>query len=253
MFEKAIVRTPGKSMVNGISTAGLGIPNYELAFLQHAKYIEALAACGMEVTVLPADEKFPDSTFVEDVALLTPACAIITNPGADTRRGETAAMKDVLKNHYANIEEIHEPGNVEAGDIMMVGSHFYIGLSERTNKSGAEQMIGYLEKYGMSGFIVTLEEVLHLKTGVAYLEENNLLACGEFLTKEEFLKFNILEIDQDESYAANCIWVNGTVLVPKGFPKAKATIEGAGYSVKEIDVSEFQKLDGGLSCLSLRF
>ena len=253
MFKKAIVRTPGKNMVEGISTAELGLPDYELALLQHANYIEALKECGLEVTILEADDTYPDSTFVEDVALLTKVCAIVTNPGAASRRGEIVAIKKVLKDFYENIEEVREPGRVEAGDIMMVGDHFYIGLSERTNQSGAEQMIAYLEKYGMSGSVVSLEEVLHLKTGIAYLEENNLLACGEFLKKEEFQKFNILEIDQSESYAANCIWVNGTVLVPKGYPKARAMIEGAGYQVKEVDVSEFRKLDGGLSCLSLRF
>ena len=253
MFSKAIVRKPGKSMVHGISTAGLGIPNYELALRQHTEYVEALKSCGLDLTVLPADENYPDSTFVEDVALLTKKCAIITNPGADSRRGETLAMKKILEDFYENIEEIHEPGRLEAGDIMMVGDHFYIGLSERSNQQGAKQMITYLKKYGMSGSVVKLDEVLHLKTGVAYLENNNLLACGEFLTKEEFQKFNILEIDQSESYAANCIWVNDTVLMPKGFPNARSTIKSAGYSVKEIDMSEFQKLDGGLSCLSLRF
>lgn len=253
MFTKAIVRTPGKSMINGISTAGLGLPDYELALRQHAAYIEALKKCKLEVTILPADEAFPDSTFVEDVALLTPACAIITNPGADTRRGEILSIKSVLKNFYVNIEEVHEPGRVEAGDIMMVGSHFYIGLSERTNQEGAKQVIGFLEQYGMSGSVVTLEEVLHLKTGIAYLEDNNLLACGEFLAKPEFQSFNILEIDPSESYAANCIWVNGTVIMPQDYPKARKTIANAGYPVIEVDVSEYKKLDGGLSCLSLRF
>ncbi|MBT3337335.1 MAG: N(G),N(G)-dimethylarginine dimethylaminohydrolase [Anaerolineae bacterium] len=253
MFKKAIVRTPGKSMVNGISTAGIGIPDHQLALRQHASYIEALKACGLEVTVLPADEAFPDSTFVEDVALLTKECAIITNPGADSRRGETAAMKKILQNFYTNIEEVHEPGRVEAGDIMMVGEHFYIGLSERTNQQGAAQIIGFLQKYGMSGSVVTLEEVLHLKTGIAYLEKNNLLACGEFLAKPEFQKFNILEIDNNESYAANCIWVNGTVIMPQGYPKARKTIANAGYPIIEVDVSEYKKLDGGISCLSLRF
>ena len=136
---------------------------------------------------------------------------------------------------------------------MMVGSHFYIGLSERTNQSGAQQVIAYLEKYGMSGSVVELKEVLHLKTELAYLEQNNLVACGEFLVKDEFQKFNLLEIDQDESYSANCIWVNDTIIIPEGYPKARATIEGAGYKIKEVDVSEFKKLDGGLSCLSLRF
>ena len=253
MFKKAIVRTPGKSMVNGISTAGIGIPDHQLALRQHASYIEALKACGLEVTVLPADEAFPDSTFVEDVALLTKECAIITNPGADSRRGETAAMKKILQNFYTNIEEVHEPGRVEAGDIMMVGEHFYIGLSERTNQQGAAQIIGFLQKYGMSGSVVTLEEVLHLKTGIAYLEKNNLLACGEFLAKPEFQKFNILAIDNNESYAANCIWVNGTVIMPQGYPKARKTIANAGYPIIEVDVSEYKKLDGGISCLSLRF
>jgi len=253
MFTKAIVRTPGQSMLNGISTAGLGLPDHQLALKQHATYIKALKKCGLAVTVLPADEAYPDSTFVEDVALLTPACAIITNPGADTRRGEIASMKKVLQDFYTDIEEVREPGRVEAGDIMMVGGHFYIGLSERTNQEGAQQVIGFLQKYGMSGSVVTLEEVLHLKTGIAYLEKNNLLACGEFLTKPEFQQFNILEIDPSESYAANCIWVNGTVIMPAGYPKARKTIADAGYPIIEVDVSEYKKLDGGLSCLSLRF
>ncbi len=253
MFKKAIVRKPGRSMLKGLTTVALGLPDYEKALLQHAEYIKALKECGLEVIVLEEDEKYPDSTFVEDTALLTKDCAIITNPGMRTRRGEIIEIKNVLKEYYSNIEEVQEPGTVEAGDIMMVGSDFYIGLSERTNDKGAQQVVEYLEKYGMRGFTVRLEKVLHLKTGVAYLEQNNLLACGEFLLKEEYKGFNILEIDKDESYAANCIWVNDTVLIPKGFPKAKEVIKDTEYTIKEIDVSEFRKLDGGLSCLSLRF
>jgi|TARA_Y100000031_G_C8237657_1_gene394146 dimethylargininase len=253
MFTKAIVRTPGESLVHGLSSANLGIPNYSLALTQHANYIEVLKKCGLNVLVLEPEEEYPDSTFVEDVALLTSDFAIITNPGAPSRRGEITEIKAVLKKYYKNIEQIESPGTVEAGDIMMVGSHFFIGLSERTNAIGAEQLIECLEKYGKTGSVVKLEKVLHLKTGLAYLEHNNLIACGEFLSNEEFRKFNILEIDKDESYAANCIWVNNKVLIPKGYPKAKKTIEKAGYEIIEIDVSEFKKLDGGLSCLSLRF
>jgi len=253
MFKKAIVRKPGKSMLKGLTTAELGRPDYEKALVQHAEYIKVLKECGLEVMVLEEDEKHPDSTFVEDTALLTSECAIITNPGALSRRGEIIEIKKVLKAYYGNIEEVQEPGTVDAGDIMMVGSQFYIGLSERTNEKGAEQVVEYLEKYGMRGLTVNLEDVLHLKTGVSYLERNNLVACGEFISKEEFQGFNILEIDKDESYAANCIWVNDTVLIPKGFPKAKEMIKSEGYAVKEVDVSEFRKLDGGLSCLSLRF
>lgn len=253
MFKRAIVRIPGISMIHGLTTANLGIPDYEKALAQHTDYIEALEKSGLEVLVLGPDEQFPDSTFVEDVALLTKNCAIITNPGAPSRKGETAAIKDVLKGFYVNIEEVLAPGTVEGGDIMMVGSHFYIGLSERTNVNGAEQVIRFLENYGLSGAMVELEETLHLKTGVAYLEQNNLAASGEFLKKEEFQDFNLIEIAEDESYAANCVWVNDRVLIPQGYPKARESILRAGYTIIEVEVSEFQKLDGGLSCLSLRF
>ena len=253
MYKRAIVRTPGESMIHGLTTADLGIPDYKKALIQHAGYIEALAECGLEVTVLEKDEQFPDSTFVEDAALLTKNCAIITNPGAPSRKGETAEIKEILKGFYRNIEEVLAPGTVEGGDIMMVGSHFYLGISERTNVNGAQQVIGFLENYGLSGSMIKLEKTLHLKTGVAYLEQNNLVVCGEFLKKEEFQEFNLLEIAEDESYAANCLWVNDRVLIPQGFPKARETIIRAGYPIIEVEVSEFQKLDGGLSCLSLRF
>jgi dimethylargininase len=253
MFTKAIVKKPCKAIVSGITSADLGLPDYDNALKQHAKYIEALKACGLEVTELEADERFPDSTFVEDAALMTPHCAIITNPGALSRRDETEAMRPVVEEFYKNVESIEAPGTVEAGDIMMVDSHYYIGLSERTNQQGADQMIAILEKHGMSGSVVTMSEVLHLKTGLGYLEGNNLLACGEFLTKAEFQKYNILEVAPEEAYAANSVWINGKVLTPKGFPKTKALIESAGYEAVEVDVSEYQKVDGGLSCLSLRF
>ncbi|PCJ49722.1 MAG: N(G),N(G)-dimethylarginine dimethylaminohydrolase [Gammaproteobacteria bacterium] len=253
MFSKAIVKTPCRAMTNGITTADLGIPQFEVALEQHLDYIQALKDCGLEVLILDADENYPDSTFVEDVALLTPHCAILTNPGASTRRNETLSMLPILKQFYASVDLITAPGTVEAGDIMMVESHYYIGLSQRTNHQGAEQLISILEKNNMTGSIVTLEEVLHLKTGLGYLEGNNLLACGEFLTKPEFQKFNLMSVNEKESYAANSVWINGTVLVPFGFPKTKYLIEGKGYKVRTVDVSEFQKLDGGLSCLSLRF
>jgi len=253
MFTKAIVRIPCRAMVKGLSSANLGKPDYQKALLQHADYVEALKECGLQVRVLPADENFPDSTFVEDVALLTPNCAILTNPGAPSRRLETRSVLKTLSDFYEKVEMIEAPGTLEAGDIMMVGDHYYIGLSERTNQAGAEQMISILESHGFSGSVVTLTEVLHLKTGLGYLENNNLLACGEFLDKPEFQKYRLLEVEPDEAYAANSVWINGTVLTPKGFPKTRVLIESAGYKVREVDVSEFQKLDGGLSCLSLRF
>ena len=253
MFTKAIVRTPAPSMINGLTSARLGKPDFDLALKQHAEYIQALKSCGLKVICLDPNAQYPDSTFVEDVALLTNKCAIITNPGAPSRRGEISGMRETLSAYYEDIEDILAPGLLEAGDVMMVGSHFYIGLSARTNQSGADQLMAHLQKYGLAGSVVELKEVLHLKTGVAYLEHNNLLACGEFLTHPDFQKFNILPIDSIESYAANCIWVNDNVLIPQGYPHALETISNAGYEVLEVDVSEFRNLDGGLSCLSLRF
>lgn len=253
MFKYAIARKPSRSMIEGISDADLGAPDYDNALKQHEDYIEALKECGLEVLLLDACEEYPDSCFVEDVALMTPHCAILTNPGAPSRRGEVAHIEDAVNDYYDNVERIVSPGNVEAGDIMMIDDHYYIGLSARTNQEGADQLIAILEKYNMSGSVVTMSEVLHLKTGLGYLEDNNLVACGEFLTKPEFQKYNIIEIDQSESYSANSVWINGTVLVPKGYHGTVDAIKKAGYKVREVDVSEYRKLDGGLSCLSLRF
>lgn len=255
MFKNVIVRVPSPSISEGITSADLGQPVYEKALVQHENYVSALTKAGVNVTVLEPKNEFPDACFVEDVALCTSKCAIITRPGAETRRAEAelSDMHDALNKFYDHVEQITAPGTVEAGDIMMVGDHFYIGESARTNRVGAEQMIAILEKYGLTGSIVTLKKVLHLKTGLAYLENNNLLVAGEFIDDPEFAKFNRIEVPEDEAYGANCIWVNDHVLVPEGYPTIQKKIEELGYNVILVDTSEFRKIDGGLSCLSLRF
>jgi dimethylargininase len=253
MFTYAIVRKPAESIINGITTAKLGVPDYGKTLRQHHAYVEALRACGLTIITLPAAETFPDSCFVEDTALLTKRCAIIARPGAPTRQGEEAAVLELLPRYFDHIESIEAPGTIEPGDIMMVGDHFYVGLSKRTNAAGARQMISLLETHGLSGSTVETRGMLHLKTGLSYLENDILMACGEILHEPEFAKFKLIAIDADEAYAANSIWVNDTVLVPAGFPKTRKKVEAAGYPVIPVDVSEFQKLDGGLSCLSLRF
>ena len=253
MFTKAIVRTPCRSMTVGLTTANLGSPDYDLALSQHRQYVDALKSCGLEVITLPADENFPDSTFVEDTALLTPRCAIITRPGAESRRGETVSIREAVAPFYDHLETIASPGTVDAGDIMMVGSHFYIGLSDRSNGAGARQLIAILEKYGMSGSTVAMDEMLHLKTGLSYLESDKLLISGEFLGEPQFRQYTQLEVSPQEGYAANSLWVNGKVLIPAGHPKTRVMVERAGYQTIAVDVSEYRKIDGGLSCLSLRF
>ena len=253
MFKNAIVRKPCPEIIEGLTSASLGKPDYSKAMDQHEKYVDALIGCGLDVKILEADSSFPDSVFVEDVALCTPECAIITNPGALSRNGEKLEMKAVLQSFYKHIEAIEAPGTLDAGDVMMVGKHFYIGISERTNAPGADQLIGILKRYGMTGSAVPLYEMLHLKSGLSYLEQNNLLISGEFINHHAFADFQKIEVDPDEGYAANSLWINSTVLVPEGYPKTREKIEQAGYKTKVLDVSEFRKLDGGLSCLSLRF
>jgi dimethylargininase len=256
MFNNVIVRKPCATILNGITSAPeLGKPNYDLALKQHANYVKALKICDVNVTILEADERYPDSCFIEDTALLTKTCAIITNPGAKSRKGEEKEIVNILKKFYQEnqIGYIKAPGTLEGGDVMMVNKHFYIGLSARTNKEGAEQLIRILERFNYTGSIVTLEKVLHLKTGLAYLENNTLLTAGEFINKSEFKNFNKIRINESESYAANCIWVNNKVIIPFGYPATKKAIENAGYKTIEVDTSEFKKIDGGLSCLSLRF
>lgn len=252
-FSKAIVRRPCPRISEGIRADPAGPVDYASAIRQHDAYVAALRFLGLDVTVLPADNDFPDSTFVEDVALCTPQFAILTNPGAASRNGEKNSMREVLLELFEHVDEMAPPGTLDAGDILMVGSHFYIGLSSRTNDAGADQMISILERYGRSASKVAISEMLHLKSGVSYLENNHLLVTGELANHTAFQNFHRIRVDPAEQYSANSVWINGTVLVPAGYPLTHSRIRGLGYSTIELEMSEFQKLDGGLSCLSLRF
>jgi len=252
MYTKAVVRTPCERLVDGLTCANLGIPDYKKAMVQHLDYIEVLKSCGLEVKVMDADNLFPDSVFVEDTAVLTAECAIITNPGALSRRGETTAVRQTL-DFYPELDEIKTPGTLDAGDVMRVDNHYYIGLSERTNIVGAHQLIDILKSHDLDGSMIDVGDILHLKTGVAYLENDTLLVTKEMSKVPEFSRFNQLQVDDNEVYAANCVWINNRIVMAKGFPMTQELLIDAGYSIMEVDVSEFRKLDGGISCLSLRF
>ena len=243
-------------MVEGITSAPeLGKPDYELAIKQHDDYIAALKQCGVEVTVLPALEEYPDSCFVEDPAVITRCGAIITNPGAATRNGEKVAIEPIVRRFFddEHVKRIEAPGTLEGGDVMMVGDHFYVGRSARTNEEGIRQFIEILEGWGLEGSGVPLEEVLHLKTGVNYIENGNMLVSGEFIDKPDFAQYNKIVVPEEEAYGANCIWVNGTVIVAEGYPTVLKAVQDLGYKTLVVDTSEYRKVDGGLSCLSLRF
>jgi dimethylargininase len=253
MFRNAIVRLPGPSLVNGLTSGSSEKPDYKTAVKQHAAYVEALNNAGLSVTVLEEDDLYPDSAFIEDVALCTSGFAVITSPGALTRRGETRNIRKVLEGFFSTIEEISLPGTLEAGDVMMTGNHFFIGISNRTNNDGADQLIQILKRHGMTGSVIPMKKMLHLKSGASYLEHNNMLVAGELTDCSYLEKFNRIIVDPSEIYAANSLWINDKVLVPAGYPDTLAKIEDAGYKTIVLDVSEFRKVDGGLSCLSLRF
>ena len=252
-FTTAITRQPGSSLVKGITTASLGIPDIHTALEQHAAYVKALKSCGLEVIELAANEDFPDATFVEDVAICKGNFALITRPGAASREAEIELIRAPLAEHFDEIQGIEFPGNLEGGDVMMVGNHFFIGLSERTNREGANQFIQLLEMNGLSGTIVEFKDILHLKTGVSYLEGNTMVICKDFADLPIFQGYEMIVVPEDEAYAANCIWVNGSIFLPAGFPKTRDQLIAKGFKLIELEMSEFQKVDGGLSCLSLRF
>jgi dimethylargininase len=256
MFTKAIVRPPGSNFAGGLTRVDLGSPQLKRALEQHDAYCKVLESCGVEIVSLPPDEARPDSTFVEDTAILTPRGAVITRPGAESRRGEIEAIQPVLRDHYKEVHFIREPGTVDGGDICEVGEHFFIGISERTNSAGAEQLARVLESWGYSWSLIDIRgtsNILHLKSGLAFLGGNRLFLIDELREFEEFSGYDVVFVNKAEEYAANCLGINGKVLIASGFGETKNKLEQLGYQTIALDMSEFQKMDGGLSCLSLRF
>lgn len=252
-FTNAIVRTPGRNLMTGLTGADLGKPDYVKACQQHRQYIIALEDCGLEVLVLEADERHPDATFVEDTAVLLPDRAVITRPGAPSRRGETAGIRTTLERYFTRIETITAPGTLDGGDVMQVGRHFFIGLSKRTNPAGAEQLRRILDGCGLSSETVPVTRHLHLKTGVTGIDEETLLATEAFAMQPAFAGRQTLPVPAQEAGGANILVINDKVFLPAGFPGVRRQLLDHGLAVMELDISEFAKLDGGLSCLSLRF
>jgi dimethylargininase len=253
MFKHAIVRKVSENFQYGLTSAKLGKPEYNKAHLQHSNYVEALKKCGLKIITLEMDNRFPDSTFVEDTAIINEDVAIIANLGANSRKGEEIEIKKVLDEFYDNVESIVDPGTLDGGDVLRVEDQYFIGISQRTNRAGALQLKDFLRYYGYTCSLVKLKKFLHLKTGIAYIGDNNLVVSGELIDNPLFHEYNVLKVDQDESYATNCIRVNDYVLIAEGYKKLADSISNLGYSSFKLDMSEFRKMDGGLSCLSLRF
>lgn len=252
-FKYALVRRPGRSISNGLSTLNLGQPSYPRALAQHDAYVEALQQCGLEVICLDPLEEFPDSTFVEDAAVLIKDCAILTAPGASSRRREVAAIAPVLADFFPEVKGIASPGQLDGGDVMVIDSCLYVGLSGRTNQQGIEQLSEIVAEQGLRVSAVPVSGCLHLKTGVTRIAERTLLGTENLLGFPGFAGFEKITVGADSAGAANCIAINGKLLMPAGFPVIKEMLSGCGRDIIEVDISEFAKIDGGLTCLSLRF
>ncbi len=252
----ALVQPPSTSFAQGLTTVDLGKPDVRVAQRQHDAYCNALLQCGLSLTRLPADPAFPDGTFVEDTAVVLHGCVVLTRPGATSRQGETATVRPHLPQRLGPLLEIVAPGTLDGGDVCVAGHKVFIGLSSRTNQEGARQLAQHAAAFGYAATTVDVAAVpgiLHLKSGMVALDSNRLVVCAALESHPALRGFELEVVDPQESYAANCVLVNGVVLLASGFPRLRARLEALAYRVVPLDMSEFQKMDGGLTCLSLRW
>jgi dimethylargininase len=252
IFTHAITRRPIEKMAAGISTSRLGPPNHKKALDQFDAYVETLNHIGLSVTVLDPLEGYPDAHFVEDAAVVTPDVAVITNPGAASRKGEVQSIAAAL-HHFRKTVWIQPPGTIDGGDVLMAGDHFFIGLSDRTNEQGAWQLGNAVSAFGCTWTPVPVADGLHLKSSVNAVGANTLLLTRPFNDHPAFAGFHRIVISPHEAYAGNTLLVNNHLIMPAGFPETKLKLKGLVMPIIELEMSEFRKMDGGLTCLSLRF
>ncbi len=255
-FTHAITRKPSGSYLGAITTAELGQPDLEVTRQQHQQYCAVLKQAGLQVHILPALEAYPDSVFVEDTAIVESDFAVLSQPGAISRRGEAAEMLPVLEQNFERIYQIEGHGSLDGGDICKVQDRYYIGISARTNLEGAQQLAAIFNLFGYRSELIDIrgmQGVLHLKSGVNYLGDDCLLLDPRMVEKYHFKGYRQLVVPLEEAYAANSLRINDFLLVPKGFPKTLELVQQAGFHTLLLDVSEYRKMDGGLSCLSLRW
>jgi dimethylargininase len=253
-FTNAIVRQPGRSVVEGLREDRSAMPDLEGVRREHATYIAALRDAGLTVDVLPPLESFPDSMFVEDPALVFPEGAIVLRPGAPTRLGEREEMRGALQRHFGQMLELNGEEYADGGDVMVTPDVVFIGMSARTNRIGAEALMQQLDRLGRKARIAeTPKSILHFKTAASLLDEETVLATQAMADSGVFAGFKIVITPAGEDAAANALRVNDTVLVGTRFPRTIDLLTKEGYAVKALPVTEIGKLDAGLSCMSLRW
>jgi dimethylargininase len=252
---RALVRRPSPNFADGLTQGDHGVPSYTLAKAQHDRYCETLERCGLQLTRLTTDARYPDATFVEDTAILTGRGAIVTRQGAESRRGEVESIREAIADFAPSLGEIEPPGTVDGGDVCEIDNRYLIGISSRTNEEGARQLAALLASQGYESTRVDIRgipQLLHLKSGLGALDDGRLVAVGVLADRDELRGYPVVRVDDREAYAANCVSINGRVLIARGFPLLEAALVALHYEVATLEMSEFRKMDGGLSCLSLR-
>ncbi len=250
-FTRALCRLPGEDAGAGLTTAGLGGPDHPRLLAQHAAYVAALRALGLEVEVLPPLAGHPDAYFVEDPAVVVPEVAVVTRPGAASRLAEAEALAPALARHRPLVR-LEAPATLDGGDVLVVGRRVLVGRSERTNAAGVAALAAALGPHGYQVTPVPVGAGLHLKSSVNWLGGDALVVAAGFDGLGALDGFRLVALDPSERYAANVLWVNGTVLAPAGYPDTLARLRALGLPVVALETSESRKMDGGLTCLSVQ-
>jgi dimethylargininase len=252
-FSRAIVRTPSKSVVEGLRAVDVGAPSYEGVLAEHEAYVRALEQLGVVIEMLPALEPFPDSVFVEDTALVFSNAAILLRPGAPTRRGEADEMLAVLERSFERVLSL-KSGTAEGGDVLCTPRGVFIGASARTNAEGAAALVSVLAEIGQQGIVVkTPPGVLHLKSDCSMLDEEVILCTPRLAASAPFPGFRIVLTPEGEEGAANALRIGNTVLISQNYPLTADLLAREGYRVETLATQEVAKIDAGLSCMSLRW
>lgn len=254
-FDHAIVRTPGRSVADGLRAGGGDGPDPTGVQGEHRAYVAALTAAGLAVEVLAPLEAFPDSVFVEDPALVFTAGAVLLRPGAPSRAGEAAELRPVLEQRFARVVGL-PAGYADGGDVLVTPGAVYIGLSARTDRAGAEALAGVLAAFGMTARVAqTPKGVLHFKSASALLDEETVLATAAMAASGVFegAGLRVLTVPPGEEPAANLVRINEVVLADAGYPRTLELLAGHGLEVVPLAVRETARIDAGLSCMSLRW
>ncbi len=219
---------------------------------QHEAYNQALRDLTVDVIELPEQPDLADSVFVEDAALVFDEVAIITHPGAISRRPETSSIAEALEPHRP-LATIMAPAILDGGDVLTIGKEIYVGLSSRSNSEAVVQLQGHLKPFGYTVHGLAMGKCLHLKTAVTALDDQTVLLNPDWVDADLFNSYNIVNTHPDEPFGANVVRVGSSLLYGAGYPKTQATIEGLGYDVRVVDMSELAKAEGAVTCCSLLF